>query len=97
MVGLIASDAVETYTGQYQPSAVNCRINLDVPAIKKEEQGYRQLPVYYDFNGKKDEILRQNFHRINREVQELVKQFRPVQPAAATPQPKGMMKQTIKK
>jgi len=97
MVGLIASDAVETYTGQYQPSAVNCRINLDVAAIKKEEQGYRQLPVYYDFGGKKDEILRQNFHRINREVQLLVKQFRPAQPAAATPQPKGMMKQTFKK
>lgn len=97
MVGLIASDAVETYTGQYQPSAVNCRVNLDVAAIKKEEQGYRQLPVYYDFNGKKDEILRQNFHRINREVRQLVKQFRPAQPAAATPQPKGMMKQTIKK
>lgn len=97
MVGLIASDAVETYTGQYQPSAVNCRINLDVTAIKKEEQGYRQLPVYYDFNGKKDEILRQNFQRINREVQQMVKQFKAVQPAANTPQPKGMMKQTFKK
>jgi hypothetical protein len=97
MVGLIASDAVETYTGQYQPSAVNCRINLDVVAIKKEEQGYRQLPVYYDFNDKKDEILRQNFHRINREVEQLVKQFRPAPPAAAVPQPKGMMKQTFKK
>jgi hypothetical protein len=97
MVGLIASDAVETYTGQYHPSAVNCRINLDVQAIKKEEQGYRQLPVYYDFNGKKDEILRQNFHRINREVQQLVKQFGPAQPAVAIPQPKGMMRQTFKK
>ncbi|WP_316777895.1 TraM recognition domain-containing protein [Pedobacter antarcticus] len=97
MVGLIASDAVETYTGQYQPSAVNCRINLDVAAIKKEEQGYRQLPVYYDFKGRKDEILRQNFHRINREVQQLVKEFRPVQATADTPQPKGMMKQTFKK
>lgn len=97
MVGLIASDAVETYTGQYQPSAVNCRINLDVAAIKKEEQGYGQLPVYYDFKDKKDEVLRQNFHRINREVQQLVKQFRVAQAAVATPQPKGMMKQTFKK
>nr|WP_068891005.1 TraM recognition domain-containing protein [Pedobacter panaciterrae] len=97
MVGLIASDAVETYTGQYQPSAVNCRINLDVAAIKKEEQGYRQLPVYYDFKEKKDEVLRQNFHRINREVRQLVKQFRVAQAAVATPQPKGMMKQTFKK
>jgi len=97
MVGLIASDAVETYTGKYQPSAVNCRINLDVQAIKKEEQGYRDLPVYYDFNGMKDEVLRQNFHRINREVQELVSLFRPSPPAAVIPQPKGMMKQTFKK
>ncbi|MEJ5993234.1 TraM recognition domain-containing protein [Pedobacter sp. Du54] len=97
MVGLIASDAVETYTGKYQPSAVNCRINLDVQAIKKEEKGYRDLPVYFDFSGRKDEVLRQNFHRINREVQELVSLFRPSSPNATIPQPKGVMKQTFKK
>ncbi|RZJ92813.1 MAG: type IV secretory system conjugative DNA transfer family protein [Chryseobacterium sp.] len=97
MVGLIASDAVEKYTGQYQPSAVNCRINLDIQAIKKEEQGYRELPVYYNFKGKKNEILLQNFHQINDEVSQLVKQFRTGQSAAAAPQAKGTMRQTFKK
>ncbi|MHB1179149.1 MAG: TraM recognition domain-containing protein, partial [Daejeonella sp.] len=49
MVGILAADAVEKFTGQYETSAVNCRINLDLKAIKKEEQAYRELPVYYDF------------------------------------------------
>lgn len=97
MVGLLASDAVEKYTGQYKPSAINCRVNLDVEAIKKEEQSYHELPAYYDFKGNKDEILRKNFHMINKEVQELVKRFRPVQPTAAIPQSKGMMKQNFNK
>ncbi|WP_199120308.1 TraM recognition domain-containing protein [Pedobacter sp. ASV28] len=97
MVGLLATDAVEKYTGQFNSSAVNCRVNLDVQAIKKEEQHYRDLPTYYDFKGKKDEILRQNFNRINQEVQELVKQFRSAQPSVSIPQPKGMMKQDFKK
>ncbi|KAA8476839.1 TraM-binding TraD/TraG-like protein [Arcticibacter tournemirensis] len=97
MVGMLAADAVADYTGKFEPSAVHCRINLDMEAIKKEEQSYRDLPVYYDFNGKKEEILRQNFYRINQEVQQLVKQFRPAQPSAAAPQPKGMMKQSFKK
>lgn len=97
MVGLITADAVEKYTGLYQPSAVNCRVNLDVKAIKKEEQGYRELPIYYDFNGKKDEVLLQNFHRINDETRQLVKQFRPGQSPAGEPQAKGTMKQTFKK
>jgi hypothetical protein len=97
MVGLIASDAVETYTGKYQPSAVNCRVNLDVESIKKEEQGYRSLPIYYDFKGKKEEILRQNFQKINEEVQQVVKQFRIAQTSVGVPQPKGIMKQTFNK
>jgi hypothetical protein len=97
MVGLLATDAVEKYTGQFSSSAVNCRINLDVEAIKREEQHYRDLPVYYDFRGKKDEILRQNFYRIKQEVKELVKKFSPAVSAAPVPQPKGMMKQNFNK
>ncbi len=97
MVGILATEATTDYTGKFEPSAVNCRINLDMASIKKEEQSYRPLPVYYDFKGKKEEVLRQNFHRINHEVQQLVKHFRSSQPATPTPQPKGMMKQTFKK
>jgi len=96
MVGLIAADAVENYTGQYHPSAVNCRINLDVDAIRKEEQGYGDLPVYYNFGGRKEDILRQNFHRINSEVQQIAKQFRASQTAASGSQPKAVMNMTSK-
>ncbi|MGE6221184.1 TraM recognition domain-containing protein [Nubsella zeaxanthinifaciens] len=94
MVGLLASDAVEKFTGQYKPSTVNCRINLDVPAIKKEEESYGELPRYYDFKGRKEEVLRKNFNRITQEVHELVKQFRTVHPSAPLPQPKGTMKKS---
>lgn len=97
MVGLLASDAVEKFTGEYKPSAVNCRVNLDVEAIKKEEEKYRDLPTYYNFGGKKDEVLRHNFYRINREVQELVQRFKPTHPSTPTPHPKGMMKQNFNK
>lgn len=76
LVGMLAGDAVETFTGAYQTSAINCKVNLDLKAIKQEEANYRELPVYYDFGGRKDEILRQNFYRITREVQEIVKIFR---------------------
>ena len=45
--------------------------------IAKEEKNYKALPAYYDFGGKKDEKLRQNFFRITQEIQELVLQFKP--------------------
>ena len=76
MVGVIAADAKEKFTGQFEPSAVNCRINLDLKAIAGEERNYKPLPTFYDFDGKKDEKLTQNFFRISREIQELVQQFK---------------------
>ncbi len=97
MVGILAADAVEKFTGQYETSAVNCRINLDLKAIKKEEQAYRELPVYYDFKGRKEEVLLQNFNKINREVQEMVRQFKPMAAAQPTPTSKGSMKPGFKK
>ncbi|MEJ2880378.1 type IV secretion system DNA-binding domain-containing protein [Pedobacter sp. GR22-6] len=75
MVGLIASEPKVNYDGQFETSAVNCRINLDAKAISTEEKQYRELPVYYDFNGKKQEILLQNFLKINQEIDALVKSF----------------------
>ena len=52
--------------------------------------GYRDLPVYYDFNGKQEEILLENFFRINKEIDEVVKKFKPAPAAAVIP--KGSMK-----
>ncbi|MEJ6979731.1 type IV secretion system DNA-binding domain-containing protein [Pedobacter sp. P351] len=74
MVGMLAGD-VEEYTGKYETSAINCRVNLDLKAIKKEGQNYPALPVYYDFEGKKETVLRKNFDRINGEVAHLVAEF----------------------
>jgi len=76
MVGVVVGDAQE-YTGQFETSAVNCRINLDMKAIAAEEKAYRPLPAYYDFGGKKDEKLKQNFYRISQEIEQMVLQFKP--------------------
>src|SRR6201996_9445455 len=91
MVGLIAADAQENYTGQFETSAVNCKVNLSRQELEKEEAGYRELPLYYDFGGKKEEILRQNFMRINAEVEAVVNAFRKPIPQVEV-RPKGSMK-----
>jgi hypothetical protein len=80
MVGLLASDAVDRYTGQFETTAVNCRIDLDLQAIHKEEEAYPELPVFYDFGNHKDEILLQNFYRISEEVGQVVEKFKPSAP-----------------
>ncbi|MGY3055513.1 hypothetical protein ACVWYG_003734 [Pedobacter sp. UYEF25] len=72
MVGVIAADVTEGYTGQFETSAINCKINLDIKQIQEEEKNYRSLPIFYDFNGKKDETLRRNFLKINKEIEDLV-------------------------
>jgi len=76
LVGMLAADAVEDYTGKYETSAVNCRVNLDMAAIAKEEKSYVQMPVYYDFDGKKDQVLKENFTRINDDISQLVERFK---------------------
>jgi len=75
LVGILATDADDKFTGQYESSAINCKINLDLKEIKKEEEGYVELPDFYDFGGKKEEILRRNFLRINQEIEMLVAGF----------------------
>ncbi|MBS7565573.1 type IV secretion system DNA-binding domain-containing protein [Mucilaginibacter sp. Bleaf8] len=90
MVGMIAADAQEKFTGQFETSAVNCRINLDMTEIRREEKGYRPLPSYYDFDGKADEKLRQNFNVITQQIQEMVLAF-------TIPAPPGPVKTTLRK
>lgn len=93
MVGMLASDAVEKYTGKFETSAVNCRIDLDMEAIRKEEEAYRELPVFYDFGGRQDEVLLENFHRINNEVLDIVSRFKPPAPPRPQPARTGSMRQ----
>ncbi|MET3979769.1 hypothetical protein ABIB62_002358 [Mucilaginibacter sp. UYP25] len=90
MVGVIAADAQEKFTGQFETSAINCRINLDMEAIKREEKGYKPLPSFYDFGGQLDEKLRQNFDHISQEIQDMVLSFR-------SPTPNTPIKATMKK
>jgi type IV secretory pathway TraG/TraD family ATPase VirD4 len=92
MVGLLASDAVEKFTGKYETSAINCRINLDMDAIKAEEKAYQELPLFYDFKDKKDEILRNNYLRITNEVQAMTMAFRKIPPQQPAGGAKGTMK-----
>jgi hypothetical protein len=96
MVGLIAADVQENYTGKFDTSAINCKVNLNKVELDTEENAYKELPDYYDFGGKKDEILRQNFMRINKEVESIVAKFRKPVPQVQV-QPKGSMKATPKK
>lgn len=90
MVGLVAADVQETYTGQFETSAINCKVNLPKHELHTEEKGYRDLPVYYDFGDKKEKILRKNFMRINEEVESVVATFRKA--TQVTVIPKGSMK-----
>lgn len=91
MVGLIAADVQQTYTGKFETSAINCRVNLPAHEIAAEEKGYRELPKYYDFGGAKESILRENFMRINAEVEAVVAAFRKAPPKVQVV-PKGSMK-----
>nr|WP_068890432.1 type IV secretion system DNA-binding domain-containing protein [Pedobacter panaciterrae] len=75
MVGLVAAEPQEHYDGQFETSAVHCRINLDKEEIRREESAYPELPVFYDFGGRKNEIMMQNFLKINSEIEQLVKSF----------------------
>ncbi|WP_082458922.1 type IV secretory system conjugative DNA transfer family protein [Pedobacter sp. Leaf216] len=75
LVGMLAGDIPETFNGEFQPSAINCRVNLDLDAISAETSAYPAMPIYYDFKGKKDEILFENFKRINAEVSRIISRF----------------------
>ena len=90
IVGLIAADVQEVYTGRFETSAINCKVNLNAAELSAEEAGYRELPVYYDFGGRREEILRQNFMRINSEVDAIVTSFRKPVPQVQVI-PKGSM------
>jgi hypothetical protein len=78
MVGLIAADVQDVFTGRFETSAINCKVNLPKQELLTEEAGYRDLPVYYDFGDRREEILRENFMRINNEVDTLVASFRKI-------------------
>ncbi len=79
MVGMIAKGE-ENDTDEYKTSAIHGKINLNIKAIKEEEQNYASMPVYYSFLDKrgvnrKEEVLMSNFRKINMEVELIVNEF----------------------
>lgn len=77
MVGLVARDVnnSEKFTGEYNSSAVHCKINLDMESINREESNYPELPSYYDFKGKTEERLFANYKKITNDVKVMVERI----------------------
>lgn len=72
VVGMIAADASNKFTGQFDTSAINCKVNLNSKSLKQEEDNLLELPNYYNFGSKKDQILQRNFEDINEQIEFLV-------------------------
>ena len=70
MVAKVALEAGHNIQNSY-----NCQINLDIKAIEAEEKLYKDLPIYYDFEGRKEEYLKENYLQINQDILEIVCQF----------------------
>ncbi len=75
IAGIIATEGTE-FNGKYKTSNVHCRVNLDMKEIKQEENSYRTTPKFYDFQGKKEEVLTKHFEKIHRQVTEIIEQHR---------------------
>ena len=59
--------------GDFRPAKFFAKTNFDMDAIKAEEKQYVELPILYNFGSEEDkqEILLQNFRRINKEVDDM--------------------------
>lgn len=72
VVGILARDRIEKFTGQFQTTAINCRINLNTQELQDEERNYKEMPLYYDFGDKQEEILLENYSKIIQETNKMV-------------------------
>src|SRR5690606_13627266 len=72
VVGILARDRIEKFTGEFQTTAINCRINLDMKELNKEENNYQEMHLYYDFGDQQDEILLENYTLIIQQVNQIV-------------------------
>ncbi len=53
---------------EFQTTKFFAKTNFDMAEISKEEKKYVNLPRFYSFGDKKEQILTENFRRINEEV-----------------------------
>ena len=72
IVGILAKDNTQKFTGEFNTTAINCKVNLNLEEIKIEEKNYLELPEFYDFQGKKKEILMDNYNKITQQVNDIV-------------------------
>ena len=75
VVGMIAADASNEYTGKFETSAINCKVNLNANALEIEQKGLINLPFFYSFGDRKEAILTENFERITQEIEFMVDHF----------------------
>jgi type IV secretory pathway TraG/TraD family ATPase VirD4 len=75
VVGMIAADASNEFTGRFDTSAINCKVTLNSKALEIEQKGLRELPIYYNFGENKEAILTDNFEKITEEVEYMVGHF----------------------
>ncbi len=80
MAGMVVQGN-DNATEDFKTSAIFGKINLDIKAIKEEENNYVKMPVYYSFkdsagNDRKSEILMANFRRINKEVEMMINEIK---------------------
>ena len=80
MAGMVVQ-GTDNATEDFKTSATFGKINLDIKAIKEEENNYVKMPVYYSFkdsagNDRKNEILMANFRRINKEVEMMINEIK---------------------
>ena len=80
MAGMVVQGN-DNATEDFKTSAIFGKINLDIKAIKEEENNYVKMPVYYSFkdsagNDRKNEILMANFRRINKEVEMMINEIK---------------------
>jgi type IV secretory pathway TraG/TraD family ATPase VirD4 len=64
----------DKYDGQHVSGSYNCKVNLDLKAIKEEEKRYIDPPKYYNFKSEeeKENILRNNYDKVKHDVKMVV-------------------------
>ena len=76
LVGQIALD-YGMMGEDFKSTAYNCRTELDLDAIKKEEQQYTDCPRYYSFASieSREKILMANYNKVHEEISDLIYLF----------------------
>ena len=86
--GQTARDFVQTKTGrnssmniqeseEFQTSKFYCKTDFDMNEIKKEEEGYVELPKFYTFKSRdaRERILYQNFVNVGQDVKNMIQEI----------------------